>query len=243
MLIRPEYSLPAFQRFADLEFVPSPMPGVHRGMLDRVGNEVARVTTLVRYDPNRSFSQHTHTKGEEFLVLEGTFNDKHATYPTGTYIRNPVGSEHAPFVKEDGCLIYVKLRWMDPSEPFVRADVAHFVEAVTETVVQTLYVSKVCEERVYAISVPAAQRFVASDEEMVKSAEIGGAELFVVCGEALVVGGDKFMDGERVLKKWDWLRLPFNPDTLRQLEFQSGDEGVSLFVKVGHLKRYDNTEP
>ncbi|NEP76200.1 cupin domain-containing protein, partial [Okeania sp. SIO2G5] len=35
----------------DLPWIDSPMPGVQRRMLDRVGEEVARATSLVRYAP------------------------------------------------------------------------------------------------------------------------------------------------------------------------------------------------
>lgn len=37
-------------------------------------------------------SHHTHVGGEEYLVLEGVFSDENADYPTGTYVRNPMGS-------------------------------------------------------------------------------------------------------------------------------------------------------
>ena len=51
----------------------SPMPGVSRRPLDRIGDEIARATTIVRYDPGSHFSAHTHDGGEEFIVLEGDF--------------------------------------------------------------------------------------------------------------------------------------------------------------------------
>ncbi|MEP1613734.1 MAG: cupin domain-containing protein, partial [Roseobacter sp.] len=51
-----------------LDWTPSPMPGVDRRMLDRIGGEVARATSIVRYAPNSKFSAHTHTGGEEFIV-------------------------------------------------------------------------------------------------------------------------------------------------------------------------------
>ncbi|MEP1611956.1 MAG: cupin domain-containing protein, partial [Roseobacter sp.] len=51
-----------------LDWNPSPMPGVDRRMLDRIGGEVARATSIVRYAPNSKFSAHTHTGGEEFIV-------------------------------------------------------------------------------------------------------------------------------------------------------------------------------
>lgn len=77
-------------------WVASPMKGVDRRMLDRIGDEVARATTIVRYAPGSAFSAHTHTGGEEFLVLEGVFQDEHGDFPVGTYVRNPPTSSHTP---------------------------------------------------------------------------------------------------------------------------------------------------
>ena len=61
----------------DREWVASPMAGVDRQMLDRIGEEVARATSIVRYAPESYFSEHTHGGGEEFFVLEGVFSDEH----------------------------------------------------------------------------------------------------------------------------------------------------------------------
>ena len=82
-------------------------------MLERDGEEVARATSLVRYAPKSSFSRHQHDLGEEFLVLEGEFQDEHGQYPAGTYVKNPVGSSHTPFT-DTGCTLFVKLRYLDP---------------------------------------------------------------------------------------------------------------------------------
>src|ERR671922_130962 len=92
---------------ATSDWVQSPMPGVERKMLDRVGDEVARASSIVRYAPNSRFSAHTHGGGEEFLVLQGVFSDEHGDYSPGTYVRNPVGSCHTPH-SEGGCTLFVK---------------------------------------------------------------------------------------------------------------------------------------
>ena len=104
-------------KFASLNFDPtkyvvSPAMGVNRFMIDRVGNEKARATTIVEYKPNSKFPQHTHIGGEEFLVLKGTFKDQYGVFPAGTYVRNPVGTKHSPWVDDDGCVIFVKLLQM-----------------------------------------------------------------------------------------------------------------------------------
>ncbi|MFB1024512.1 MAG: cupin domain-containing protein, partial [Octadecabacter sp.] len=116
MQLRSDFSTREVVRPGDEDWRASPMPGVDRMMLDRVGDEVARATTIVRYAPNSRFSQHSHDGGEEFIVLEGTFNDEHGSYPKGTYVRNPIGTSHSPFVGDDGCTILVKLHQFQPDD-------------------------------------------------------------------------------------------------------------------------------
>src|SRR5882672_7264208 len=100
---------------AQLPWVHSPMPGVERRMLDRIGDEVARATSIVRYAPGSHFSPHTHGGGEEFLVLDGVFQDEHGEFPAGSYIRNPPTSHHTPG-SEPGCILFVKLWQFDPAD-------------------------------------------------------------------------------------------------------------------------------
>jgi anti-sigma factor ChrR (cupin superfamily) len=100
---------------AALPWLPSPMAGVERRMLDRCGAEVARATSIVRYAPGSRFERHSHGGGEEILVLEGTFSDEQGDYQAGSYLRNPAGTSHAPFSAE-GCTILVKLQQMHPAD-------------------------------------------------------------------------------------------------------------------------------
>jgi anti-sigma factor ChrR (cupin superfamily) len=90
------------------------MPGVERMMLDRIGDEVARATSLVRYAPNSTFSPHVHGGGEEFFVLEGEFGDKHRTYPAGTWVRYPDQSSHNAFTRDEGAMLYLKAGHLPP---------------------------------------------------------------------------------------------------------------------------------
>ena len=97
---------------ADLHWQSSPLPGVDRRMFDRIGDEVARATSIVRHAPGSDFSPHVHTGGEEFLVLDGVFQDEHGDFPAGTYVRNPPESRHTPGSAQ-GCTIFVKLWQFD----------------------------------------------------------------------------------------------------------------------------------
>jgi anti-sigma factor ChrR (cupin superfamily) len=99
----------------ELPWIPSPQAGVERRLLDRIGGEVARATSLVRYASASAFPAHDHALGEEFLVLSGIFSDEHGDYPAGTYVRNPPQSRHSPRTAP-GCIILVKLRQMPLSE-------------------------------------------------------------------------------------------------------------------------------
>ena len=119
MRINADFDQPVVMRPEEMKWVLSPLPGVERKMLDRVGEEVARATSLVRYAPGSFFDPHVHGGGEEFLVIEGVFSDEHGDFPAGTYVRNPIGTRHKPHSR-DGCIILVKLHQFDP------ADIAHF---------------------------------------------------------------------------------------------------------------------
>jgi len=63
---------------------------------------------LVKWAPNTIFNPHQHWGGEEILVLEGVFHDEFGTYPKGSWLRSPHLSQHTPFTKKEGALIFVK---------------------------------------------------------------------------------------------------------------------------------------
>jgi len=115
MKIRADFSQKEVVRPDAAEWVASPQPGVTRLMLDRIGEEIARATSLVRFAPGSFFPFHEHGGGEEIFVLEGMLEDEHGRYPAGTYLRDPVGSSHTPFTKE-GCLLFVKLWQFAPND-------------------------------------------------------------------------------------------------------------------------------
>lgn len=115
MRLHADFSQPVVIRPGDSPWLASPMAGVERCLLDRIGDEVARATSLVRYAPGSRFSEHQHPGGEEYLVLEGVFSDARGDYPAGTYVRNPIGSSHTPF-SENGCTIFVKLYQFAPDD-------------------------------------------------------------------------------------------------------------------------------
>ncbi|WP_312525343.1 cupin domain-containing protein [Paracoccus sp. (in: a-proteobacteria)] len=108
MRINDDFDRPIIVHGAKLDWIASPAAGVERRMLFRIGDEIARATSIVRYAPGSSFPRHTHSGGEEILVLQGTFQDEHGDYPAGSYFRNPPGTSHIPAAAE-GCVIFVRL--------------------------------------------------------------------------------------------------------------------------------------
>lgn len=108
MRLNDDLSKPVIVHAGRMPWVPSPAAGVDRRMLFRIGGEVARATSIVRYAPGSAFPRHGHGGGEEILVLEGVFQDEHGDYPAGCYLRNPPGTAHVPASKP-GCTIFVRL--------------------------------------------------------------------------------------------------------------------------------------
>jgi anti-sigma factor ChrR (cupin superfamily) len=114
-LVNADFSRRVVVATEGMPWIASPQAGVERRLLDRIGGEVARATSIVRYAPASAFPAHDHALGEEFFVLSGIFSDEHGDYPAGTYVRNPPQSRHSPRTAP-GCVILVKLRQMAPSE-------------------------------------------------------------------------------------------------------------------------------
>jgi anti-sigma factor ChrR (cupin superfamily) len=218
MHLNADFSRRAAVHTGTLDWVASPMPGVHRRMLDRIGGEVARATSIVRYAPASHFSRHVHDGGEEFLVLAGVFQDEHGDYPAGSYVRNPPTSSHTPG-SADGCTIFVKLWQFDPADRTeVRTATAgmRFVPANDRPGVSVLPLFRDAVEDVRV-------------EEWAPGLRVtlpvpGGLEL-------LVLDGSFDEQGERFVEQ-SWLRLPPGA-TFAGL---AGPSGCRVWAKSGHLE-------
>lgn len=200
------------------EWRDSPMPGVERMMLDRIGDEVARATSLVRYAPNSTFSPHRHDGGEEILVLDGVFSDEHGDYPVGTYIRNPIGTLHTPVIGNEGATIFVKLHQFDADDSAqkaidTRAGVWYpgLVEGLS---VMPLHQHK--HENVALVR-------WAPNTQFNPHRHWGGEEILVLEGT--------FHDEHGEYPAGSWLR---SPHLSQHTPFTKSD-GALIYVKTGHL--------
>jgi len=216
MHLNADFSQRALVRFDESEWVASPVPGVRRRMLDRIGEEVARATTIVRFEPGSAFSAHTHDGGEEYLVLDGTFQDEDGDFSAGSYVRNPPTSSHTP-AAQDGATILVKLHQFDAADRTqVQIDSGKTDWSETAPGVELLELHDDDREHV------AMERWAPGTTRSLDAS--GGLEVFVIAGS--------LADGVETLTAWDWLRLPVGST----FEATAGNEGVRVWLKTGHLR-------
>ncbi len=201
----------------ELVWQASPEAGVMRKYLDRVGDEVARASSIVRYEPNTSFAQHAHDGGEEILVLDGCFSDESGDYSAGMYLRNPPGSQHAPF-SNDGCTLFVKLRQFERSD-----DQELRINTKTNDwypgLVPGLSVMPLHEHQ----GVSTALVRWAPNTVFNPHVHPGGEEIYVLDGV--------FHDEFGAYPMGSWIR---SPRYSKHAPF-TGAEGALIYVKVGHL--------
>jgi len=217
MRINADLSKRAVADAGALPWVASPLPGVARRMLEREGEEVARVTSIVRYAPASRFSAHVHGGGEEYLVLEGTFSDDRGDFPAGAYVRNPVGSKHAPH-SDLGCVILVKLWWMHPDDRTqVHIDTTRedLWRPTAQPGIETMPLHRFGAESTALLRLAAGAALPAR-------ALPGGEELFVLegaCRDRAGGYGTNF-----------WVRAPVG-----RAPALHSDAGCRLYLKRGHL--------
>ena len=217
MDINADFSVRTVVHAAQIPWVPSPMAGVERRMLDRMGDEVARATTIVRFAPGSAFSPHVHTGGEEYLVLEGVFQDEHGDFPAGSYVRNPPQSYHTPSAAE-GATILVKLWQFDPDD---RTAVGLKTQEMTPQVMPG-------RSGVSAIPLHQDAREDVRIELWDDGVEVAitnhkGLEVFVLEGA--------FREGDEDFTPLSWLRLPVG----HALKAIAGPGGARVWIKSDHL--------
>lgn len=226
MKIHSNFRLFAATNFDATKFIVSPSVGVNRFMLDRIGEEKARATTIVEYKPSSKFPEHTHIGGEEFLVLAGTFKDQFGEFPAGTYVRNPIGSKHSPWVDEDGCTIMVKLLQMGDTKE--GTDPLHVNLAEAKKTAEETYYGKVAPLYKNEKTGECVEMcWLAPEKTFTTDSNLGGEELFITDG-SLELGDESY-------HKWGWLRFPVEGEGSRRSILKSGKEGAQVYRKTGHL--------
>lgn len=221
MLINADFTCRASLAPEHYQWVSSPQNGVERVMLDRVGAEKARATSIVRYAPDSYFPHDLHPGGEEILVLSGTFSADDIDYPAGWYLRNPPNSGHQPYSKE-GAVIFVKLWQMPAAE-------ARYVAIDTNDAAnwQKQGNRDVCHLFSDASEQVSLQRLDANEVLFTEAAK-GGAEILVLDGE--LIDGELIEDAQ-IYTRGGWIRLPVDALT----PIKAGAQGATVYLKTGHL--------
>ncbi|TVS16960.1 MAG: cupin [Gammaproteobacteria bacterium] len=215
MELNADFSRRAVVHAAREPWVPSPTPGVERRMLDRIGDEVARATSIVRYAEGSTFPAHTHGGGEEYLVLEGVFQDEESDQPVGTYVRNPPTTRHRPR-SESGCTIFVKLWQFDPDDRKsvrIATRSAPWAQVPERPGVEVMSLHADRNETVRL------ERW-APDTHVVLTSDVGL--------EVLVLEG-RFMESAETFEALSWLRVPAG----KSLRAHSGPNGARIWLKLG----------
>lgn len=208
----------------DYHWVHSPQKGIDRVMLDRIGGEQARATSIVRYLPNTSFPQHTHPGGEEILVLDGQFSEGERDYPAGWYLRNPPGSSHQPH-STTGTLLFVKLGQMSGSEnSLLRIDTRDASKWREEEGISVCPLYENAHESVCLLR-------LASGSLLVAPPLLRGAELLLIQGSLI--------EGNSIHAEGSWIRVPAG----QRLAFMAEKENTLLYLKKGHLDAMQEPQP
>ncbi len=215
MNIHSDYSKRVVINQHDLPWGNSPEHGIERRMLDRIGGEVAKATSIVRYQPGAKFKSHTHDLGEEIFVLDGVFSDETGDYPAGTYIMNPPGSSHEPF-SDLGCTLFVKLRHLGIDQ--VEREIVDTNSATWfQGLVPGLMVLPLMRQGTGSSLVRWQPQTYFNPHK-----HYGGEEIYVIDGV--------FEDEHGRYPVGSWIRSPH-----MSLHKPFSKEGCTIFVKTGHL--------
>ncbi len=198
-----------------IDWQQSPKAGVWRKPLARELAEQGHATSIVKYDAGASFSTHLHPQGEEILVLDGIFSDENGDYPKGSYLRNPDGTEHAPYSNQ-GCIILVKLHQFQLGDnEQVHIDTHNAKWLPGHGGLKVLPLHSFNTESTALVFWPAGEKFN-------PHTHMGGEEIYVISGE--------FIDEFGRYPQGSWIR---NPHMSKHHPYVEQD--TLIWVKVGHL--------
>jgi len=217
MMLNMDLTQPVVVETAAMPWSGSRADNVVRKPLEREDAESGRATSIVQFEPGAAFPSHTHTFGEEILVLEGVFSDETGDYPAGTYLRNPPGSRHAPH-SEPGCTLFVKLEQFAPGDQdrvIIDTHASPFQPGIGGLRVLPLHSFET--QHTALVHWPAGEHFQ-------PHRHWGGEEILVLSGE--------FIDEFGRYPQGTWIRSPHQSQHHPRVE-----QETLIFVKTGHLYR------
>jgi anti-sigma factor ChrR (cupin superfamily) len=203
----------------DEAWQPSPMAGAEHHVLDRIGEGIARETSIVRYAAGARFGwPPAHGGCEEFLVLAGSFHDDAGDYPERTYVRDPIGPARVSWAGPDGAVLFLKRH--------------QFTAGDTRRVVIDTRASRWYQGLVPGLTVLPLHEH---GPEHVALVRWGPSTRFRPHhhwgGEEILVLEGVFEDEHGTYPNGSWLRSPH----LSQHNPFTGPDGALIYVKTGHL--------
>ncbi len=196
---------------------PTPVAGVEHYVLERIGEEGARETAIVRYAAGAR-RPGGGGGGEEFIVLAGSVHDDGGHYGEGTYVRNTGGPTRAAWAGPDGAVLFVK------QYPFAVDDTQR---VVIDTRAARWYQGLVPGLTVLPLHEHGAEHVAlvrwASSTRFRRHHHRGGEEILVLEGV--------FEDEHGTYPKGSWLRSPH----LSEHDPFTGPDGALIYVTTGHL--------
>jgi len=159
------------------------------------------------------------TAGKNSSYWTGTLSDEFGDYPAGTYVRNPVESQHTPY-SEKGCTIFVKLHQFSrdhAARKVIRTSHAEFLPGSAPGL-SVLPLHQVGTESVALVRWTPGTRFS-------RHRHWGGEEILVLEGV--------FQDEHGDYPAGTWLR---NPHLSVHTPFS--ETGALIWVKTGHLSAH-----
>ena len=210
---------PVVVRTDELDWQADPVPGVWRKPLVLDDGEHGFATSLVKYDAEARFSEHSHDKGEEILVLDGVLSDEDGDYRAGNYLRKPPGTRHTPFSRSGCEMLVLRDQFSIDDDEEVQFDTqsAHWLPAEGDMEVMPLFDNGL--ESVCLMKLPAGCH-------RVRRRNFGGVEWYVISG--------CLYDDEGVYPQGSWVRYPDD-----SLDTMVADEDTIAWCKRGHLFSLD----
>lgn len=176
---------------------------------------LGHLTAMIRYNDESIYTRKERSKGEELLVLAGTFSANTGDYPTGTYYRNPRSVMQMPF-SQRGCIVFAKLNQVSPNdEQKVVKDVYTGDWIDSENGVKMQLLCHYEQEQTLMVKWPKGYSHAGESN-------IRGAEVFIISGELI--------DDLGSYKAGTWLRTAGAPFFNAR-----ADKETVAFVKYGHL--------
>jgi quercetin dioxygenase-like cupin family protein len=212
-MLNMNFSQTVFMDTDKIDWIASPMSGIHRKPLAREEAERGHATSLVRYEAGSVFRSHPHPLGEEILVLNGVFSDEKGDFKAGSYFRNPPGTSHAPH-SFDGCFLFVKLHQFQVSDLNQVYVETPSIWSSRQSEILSLYQFGV--ERVWLIR-------IRNGDDILRQLDLcSSVELFIISGQAQY--------GGNIMATGGWLREP---------EFSLDRWNVAsncfIWLKAGHF--------